>query len=221
MRRDILHICAALLAFITGFLVSGSDGSFIIALLLAIFFFTLVKTLISPNPDLHYVKVAVLTLLIWTPIAVISLNALGPTNYSCVLTYAPEPTNQANGGWWAVNDTEFGSHVSAATDCSCDERGVNPAFYNSIWAGVVDGKAISKPAAPYPLNLKSANVRGVVAVSVLIDEAGQVVWARSVSGHPLLRQGAREAACRARFAPSLVDGPPVRVSAILTYRFGL
>ena len=78
MRRSLLHICAAVLTFAIGFLISGSDGSLIVALLLAAFFFTLIKTLISPDPELHYVKVTVLTILIWIPFAAFVMNFAFP-----------------------------------------------------------------------------------------------------------------------------------------------
>lgn len=224
MRRDILHICAALLAFATGFLISGSDGSFIAALFLAIFFFTLVKTIISPNPDLHYVKVAVLTLLIWIPFSIFVLNFAFSSQKGCVIfgledsetDYTATEQKRATIDQ-PVNDLTD-SYIPAG---SCGGKKVNPAFYNSIWAGVVNAKAISMPAPIYPQSLKSANAEGMVAVSVLIDEEGKVVWAQSLSGHPLLRQAAKDAACRARFTPTFADGPPVRVSGILTYRFSL
>lgn len=225
MRREILHICAATLTFATGFLVSASDGSFILALVLAVFFFTLVKTIISPNPDLHYVKVVVLTLLIWIPfVKAINYILPFPSQMSCEI-YGPEVTQTGN-ATTEQKTISFNQPVndvtdSYAPDCSCSGKRVNPSFYNSIWVGVINAKAISMPQPAYPPGLKSANVRGTVAVSVLVDEEGKVVWAESLSGHPLLRQAARDAACRARFTPTFVDGPLLRVSGILTYRFGL
>ncbi|HEV2862690.1 MAG TPA: energy transducer TonB, partial [Pyrinomonadaceae bacterium] len=57
-----------------------------------------------------------------------------------------------------------------------------------------------------------------VAVSVLIDTSGNVLQAQAISGHPLLRQEAAEAACRARFPPALIDGArPPAFGGILTY----
>lgn len=223
MRRDLSHICAALLAFLIGFLVSGSGGSFVAALLLGGFFFTLVKTLISPNPDLHYVKVTVLTLLIWIPFAAFVVNFAFPYPMTCDMSWSGVSNT---GGAAQQQAVRFDQPVNEVTepdrpDCSCGSQKVNPALYSSVWAGVVNGKAISLPAVLYPPRLKSAGVRGVVAVSVLIDESGGVVWAESVSGHPLLRPAAREAACRARFNPTMADGPPLRVSGVLIYRFGL
>jgi protein TonB len=59
----------------------------------------------------------------------------------------------------------------------------------------------------------------VVAVSVLVNESGKVIQAQALSGHALLRQSALDAACRARFHPTYIDGPPLRLSGILTYKF--
>lgn len=92
---------------------------------------------------------------------------------------------------------------------------------SAIWAGVVDRKALGKPAPLSPPLAGAARVVGTVAVSVFIDGSGKVVRAQVLSGHPLLRQSALEAACRARFSPTLVNGPPVWASGVLTYGFGL
>lgn len=224
MRRSLLQICAATLTFSIGLLVSGADDSFIPALILASLFFTIVKILASSNPDLHYVKVAILTLIIWLPFAKVVLNFAFPYSWSC--EFNPPEVAETSGTTQAQKVVRFDQPVNDITDsdvpdCSCSGKNVNPLFYNSVWAGVIDGKTINKPTALYPQSLKSTNVRGVVAVSVLIDEAGHVVWAESLSGHPLLRRAAHNAACRARFSTSLIDGPPLRVSGILTYRFGL
>jgi protein TonB len=56
-------------------------------------------------------------------------------------------------------------------------------------------------------------------MQVLIDEEGNIFSAEAVNGHPLLRFSARQAACRAKFAPTLLSGSPVKVSGIITYNF--
>ena len=53
------------------------------------------------------------------------------------------------------------------------------------------------------------------------DETGKVVSASAVSGHPLLRPAAEQAARQARFTPTLLSGEPVRVTGLLTYNFVL
>jgi protein TonB len=59
----------------------------------------------------------------------------------------------------------------------------------------------------------------VVLVWISIDETGTVISASAVTGHVLLRSLAVEAAKLARFAPTMVDGRPVRVTGIITYNF--
>ena len=56
-------------------------------------------------------------------------------------------------------------------------------------------------------------------MQVLIDEEGNIFSAEPVTGHPLLRFSARQAACSAKFAPTLLSGSPVKVSGIITYNF--
>lgn len=87
--------------------------------------------------------------------------------------------------------------------------------------GVLNGKAISLPQPAYPPMAKAARASGTVNVQVLVDETGKVVSATAVSGHPLLRQAAVQAAYRARFTPTLLSGQPVKVQGIITYNFVL
>jgi TonB family protein len=88
-----------------------------------------------------------------------------------------------------------------------------------ISGGVLNGKAISKPAPVYPAVARAARASGTVTVQVLIDESGKVVSARAVGGHPLLQQAAVQAAYGARFAPTILSGQPVKVTGVLTYNF--
>ncbi len=91
---------------------------------------------------------------------------------------------------------------------------------NTISGGVLNGKAISLPAPKYPMEAREGvNASGAVSVQVLIDENGGVISAGAVSGHPLLRKAAEEAAGNATFSPTLLNGVPVKVSGILTYNF--
>lgn len=89
----------------------------------------------------------------------------------------------------------------------------------TISGGVVNGKAISLPAPPYPAAAKAVGAKGSVSVQVLIDENGNVVSASAASGHPLLRSAAEQAARRAKFKPTELSGQPVKVSGVITYVF--
>jgi TonB family protein len=85
-------------------------------------------------------------------------------------------------------------------------------------SGIINN-ALVLPKPSYPPAARAVRASGVVRVSVLIDENGEMFSAEPVSGHPLLRSAAREAACGARFSPTLLDGKPVKVNGIISYNF--
>ena len=91
----------------------------------------------------------------------------------------------------------------------------------SINGGVLNGKAVSLPSPEYPAAGKAVKASGTVSVQILIDENGDVISAAAVSGHPLLRVSAVEAAKMAKFSPTRLKGEPVKVSGVLTYNFVL
>jgi TonB family protein len=88
-----------------------------------------------------------------------------------------------------------------------------------IQGGILNGKALNLPKPAYPLEARANRASGVVNVELLIDEQGKVVEAGTIFGHPLLQSSARESACAAKFAPTLLSGHPVKVSGTLTYKF--
>ncbi|MEP6570713.1 MAG: energy transducer TonB, partial [Acidobacteriota bacterium] len=75
-----------------------------------------------------------------------------------------------------------------------------------ISGGVLNGKAISLPHPQYPAIARQAHASGTVVVQVTIDENGNVISARAVSGHPLLQAVAVAAAHGARFSPTKLSG---------------
>ncbi len=88
-----------------------------------------------------------------------------------------------------------------------------------ISGGVLNGKATSLPKPAYPAAAKAVGAGGAVNVQVLVDENGNVTQARAVSGHPLLRNSAVQAARGARFRPTQLSGQAVRVTGIIVYNF--
>ena len=88
-----------------------------------------------------------------------------------------------------------------------------------ISGGVLNGKAISLPKPGYPPIARQAHASGTVVVQVTIDENGNVISASAVSGHPLLRGVAVQAARGARFSPTKLSGQPVKVTGVITYNF--
>jgi TonB family protein len=83
----------------------------------------------------------------------------------------------------------------------------------------VTAEPISLPAPRYPKDMNGPVASGAVNVKVLIDEEGKVIAAQVVSGHPLLRESALEAARKARFTPVLKAGKPAKARGTITYNF--
>lgn len=94
-----------------------------------------------------------------------------------------------------------------------------PAVPKSISKGVINGSAISLPKPPYPPAARAVRAAGAVNVQVTISESGSVISANAVSGHPLLRAAAAQAARSAKFAPTLLSGQPVKVTGVIVYNF--
>jgi TonB family protein len=90
-----------------------------------------------------------------------------------------------------------------------------------IRGGVLNGKAIARPAPHYPSEAREAREQGVVVVSVIVDESGRVILACAISGPRKLRDASEAAAYGWRFTPTLLSGVPVKVSGIITFNFVL
>jgi len=88
-----------------------------------------------------------------------------------------------------------------------------------ISLGVINGKATNLPKPPYPPAAKLIRAAGDVNVQVTIDENGNVISARAISGHPLLKQVSENAARDAKFNPTLLSNQPVKVTGIIIYKF--
>ena len=85
--------------------------------------------------------------------------------------------------------------------------------------GVKQGKRISTPQPPYPDEARRNHIGGSVRVHVVIDEQGNVLSAKAVSGPLELRQASEAAAMKARFTPTLLSGMPVKVTGAIDYNF--
>ena len=88
-----------------------------------------------------------------------------------------------------------------------------------ISGGILNGKATSLPKPVYPPIAKSARASGTVVVQVTVDETGEVISARAVSGHPLLQAAAVQAAYQATFSPTRLNGQPVKITGTINYIF--
>ena len=100
----------------------------------------------------------------------------------------------------------------------------NPQIKNSdlpktISGGVLNGKATNLVKPPYPPAARAVRASGAVNVQVTVDETGDVIAASAVSGHPLLRAAAVQAARSSKFSPTMLSGKAVKVTGVIVYNF--
>jgi TonB family protein len=84
---------------------------------------------------------------------------------------------------------------------------------------LVAGYALTKVAPIYPPIARQANASGAVQVAIIIGENGRVIEAKAISGHPMRRSAAEEAAMKWVFKPAILDGKPMRQQDVLTFTF--
>jgi periplasmic protein TonB len=75
--------------------------------------------------------------------------------------------------------------------------------------------------AKYPPLAREAHIWGTVVVEAVIDEHGNVVQARVVTGHPLLIDAALKAVLQWKYEPTTLNGQPVSVELQVQVHFNL
>lgn len=82
-------------------------------------------------------------------------------------------------------------------------------------------RVVFSPQPDYPTLAKQAKVQGDVLINAIIDEQGNVVELKAVSGHPLLIHAALQAVSKWKYQPTILNGTPVAVELIVTVTFRL
>jgi protein TonB len=80
-------------------------------------------------------------------------------------------------------------------------------------------RLVNQPTLVYPALARNARVEGVVTIEAIIDENGDVVEARAVSGPGLLIPTALQAIVRWKYEPTLLNGEPVSVQMTVYVRY--
>ncbi len=86
---------------------------------------------------------------------------------------------------------------------------------------IPDGRLLNDVEPAYPRAAIERHIQGEVRIGLVIGKDGRVESARLISGHPLLRKAAVEAARQRVYRPFLVDGQPVRIATAIGIRFRL
>jgi protein TonB len=73
----------------------------------------------------------------------------------------------------------------------------------------------------YPTLARQTHIQGTVVVDAVIDEKGNVVQTRVVSGHPLLIDAALKAVLQWKYEPTSLNGQPISVELHVQVNFNV
>jgi len=91
-----------------------------------------------------------------------------------------------------------------------------------IRVGVLQqSKCILMVEPVYPRLAIITRVSGTVILEAIIDEEGIVSTVKALSGHPLLKEAAVQAVKQWKYSPTILNGEPVSIVAIVTVVFNL
>jgi len=107
--------------------------------------------------------------------------------------------------------------------CSSAEESFDSTEAVRIPSDQLYAKAKDRPLPPYPPIAKAANIQGAVVVEVLVSKTGDVICARPLSGHVLLREAASAAALKWKFESLESLGNPAKAigSIAINFEFNL
>src|SRR5258705_6692012 len=88
-----------------------------------------------------------------------------------------------------------------------------------IGGNVKPPRLISGPAPVYPILAKQSRIQGIVVIEAIIDERGNVIEEKAISGHPLLIPAAMKAVSQRKYEPTVLDGAPTPVDLRVEVNF--
>ncbi len=80
-------------------------------------------------------------------------------------------------------------------------------------------RLLSGPAPVYPALARQSRIGGIVVIEAIIDERGNVVQEKAISGHPLLIPAAMKAVAQRKYEPTVLDGEPTPVDLRVEVNF--
>jgi len=86
---------------------------------------------------------------------------------------------------------------------------------------LTQGRALRRVQPPYPTIARQVKAQGSVQIQIRISESGEVTDAIVLSGHPLLRDAALQAAKQWLFQPTELNGRPTPAIGVITFNFVL
>jgi TonB family protein len=96
----------------------------------------------------------------------------------------------------APSEVSPGKPACSTTTDTFDSSGATQVSPEQLLA-----KAKERPLPPYPPIARAAHAEGTVVIEIVVSAAGEIVCARSLAGHPLLRTAATSAVLKWKFEP--------------------
>ena len=83
-------------------------------------------------------------------------------------------------------------------------------------------RLLSGPPPVYPILAKQSRIQGIVVIEAIIDERGNEIEERAISGQPLLVPAAMKAVSERKYEPTILDGEdmPVDLRVEVTFHIG-
>jgi TonB family protein len=148
------------------------------------------------------------------------MNMFARTSYfgsAAPVAVTPTQIASATAGGGQGGVVEFSTATSANTGGQVGVQGARIMAPSNA----LQNNAIKRVQPTYPPAAKEAKVAGSVQVKISISETGDVVEATAVSGPPMLRDAAVEAAKQWKFKPAEVLGKAAPADGVLTFNFSL
>jgi TonB family protein len=149
--------------------------------------------------------------------SVSSINSVRLAEPKCSTAASDEPIPQRTAGGLVGSGPIAGIPAGGAGSPSASSM---PQIIRKS-GGVLQGSALRRAEPLYPPLAKAARVSGSVVVEVTVDQEGDVISSRAISGHPLLKDAAVNAAHGWKFSPTMLQGIPVKVIGTITFNFNL
>jgi periplasmic protein TonB len=88
-------------------------------------------------------------------------------------------------------------------------------------AATLESYVTRKVPAAYPYTARQARIEGLVVLSIVVDEKGNVQEVKAISGPAVLARSAEDALRHWRFNPIIVDGKPTKIESRVSMDFEL
>jgi protein TonB len=111
--------------------------------------------------------------------------------------------------------------IRTTADAPVAPRETKPKAPIRVGGKVREPQAIHRVEPGYPPLARQTHVQGAVLIDAILDENGNVVEMKIISGHPLLIEAAMDAVRQWKYQPTYLNDQPVAVQMNITVTFRL